>query len=141
MYGTPVLVHQDTVAELKKKYHAKAPKYYPARQRLTLPAKEGQKSGDVLQDRDQLSKYGLTNGSVVLFKDLGTQVSPGPAVRPKPGCLQFTTPAAELCRQQTTQHQSRVLALLVLTAPCSARTGVVASTPQTSQQLSLASGL
>lgn len=49
-------------------------KYYPARQRLTLPAKEGQKSGEVLKDSSRLSEYGLSNGSVVLFKDLGTQV-------------------------------------------------------------------
>jgi hypothetical protein len=65
---------QDTVAQLKKKYHALNKKYYPARQRLTLPAKEGQKSGEVLKDSSKLSDYGLANGSVVQFKDLGTQV-------------------------------------------------------------------
>jgi hypothetical protein len=65
---------QDTVGQLKKKYHALNKKYYPARQRLTLPAKEGQKSGEVLKDSSKLSDYGLANGSVVQFKDLGTQV-------------------------------------------------------------------
>lgn len=65
---------QDTVTDLKKKFHAKQAKYYPARQRLTLPAAEGQKSGEVLKDGAKLSDYGLTNGSVVQFKDLGTQV-------------------------------------------------------------------
>lgn len=70
------------MTELKKKYHAQAKKYYPARQRLTLPAKEGQKSGDVLKDSDQLSKYGLSNGSVVQFKDLGPQVRRGPQPGP-----------------------------------------------------------
>jgi hypothetical protein len=65
---------QDTVAQLKKKYHALNKKYYPARQRLTLPAKEGQKSGEVLKDSSKLSEYGLVSGSVVQFKDLGTQV-------------------------------------------------------------------
>jgi len=64
----------DTVTALKKKFHAKQAKYYPARQRLTLPAKEGQKSGEVLKDGAKLSDYGLTNGSVVQFKDLGTQI-------------------------------------------------------------------
>jgi hypothetical protein len=114
---------QDTVGELKKKYHAKAPKYYPARQRLTLPAKEGQKSGDVLQDRDQLSKYGLSNGSVVLFKDLGTQVSYRPERAQSPA--QKTLPAASdpgqqgcklLYTQQVAQHNLKpcVLALILL---------------------------
>jgi very-long-chain enoyl-CoA reductase len=62
------------VTVLKKKYHAQNKKAYPARQRLTLPAKEGQKSGDALKDSDTLSKYGLSNGSVVQYKDLGPQV-------------------------------------------------------------------
>lgn len=59
---------------LKKKYHALNKKAYPARQRLTLPAKEGQKSGEALKDSDTLAKYGLSNGSVVQYKDLGPQV-------------------------------------------------------------------
>lgn len=65
---------EDTVTVLKKKYHALNKKAYPARQRLTLPAKEGQKSGDALKDSDTLSKYGLSNGSVVQYKDLGPQI-------------------------------------------------------------------
>lgn len=65
---------EDTVTELKKRYHAVAPKYYPARQRLTLPPKEGQKSGDALKDDAKLSDYGLTDGSIVHFKDLGIQI-------------------------------------------------------------------
>lgn len=117
------VVLQDTVGELKKMYHAKAPKYYPARQRLTLPAKEGQKSGDVLQDRDQLSKYGLSNGSVVLFKDLGTQVAYRPELAQSPA--QKTLPAESdpgqqgcklLHTQLVTQHNLKpcVLALILL---------------------------
>lgn len=62
------------MGQLKKKFHAVNKKYYPARQRMTLPAKEGQKSGEVLKDSAKLSEYGLSSGSVVLFKDLGTQV-------------------------------------------------------------------
>lgn len=65
---------EDTVTDLKKAYHKVAKKYYPARQRLTLPAKEGQRSGDVLKDGAKLSELGLANGSVVQFKDLGTQI-------------------------------------------------------------------
>lgn len=71
---------QDTVTALKKAYHAKAPKYYPSRQRLTLPPKEGQKSGEALKDGAKLSECGLTNGSVVQFKDLGPQVCLAKAV-------------------------------------------------------------
>lgn len=64
---------QDTVTALKKQFCA-AKKVQPARQRLTLPPKEGQKSGDALKDSDKLSACGLSNGSVVQFKDLGPQV-------------------------------------------------------------------
>jgi hypothetical protein len=80
---------QDTVTALKKTYHAKNKKYYPARQRLTLPPKEGQKSGEALRDDYKLSSYGLRNGSVVQFKDLGTQV-PGKSCTP--------TQAGNLCK-------------------------------------------
>eukprot|EP00775_Hariotina_reticulata_P013395 gene13395-13523_t len=66
---------EDTIAELKKKYHAVAKKYYPSRQRLTLPPKEGQKSGEALKDGSKLSDYNLTNGSVIEFKDLGPQIN------------------------------------------------------------------
>jgi very-long-chain enoyl-CoA reductase len=59
---------------LKKKYHAVAKKYYPSRQRLTLPPKEGQKSGEALKDGSKLSDYKLASGSVIQFKDLGPQV-------------------------------------------------------------------
>lgn len=63
-----------TVAELKKKIHKSKSKYYPARQRLTLPPAPGAKSGDVLKDGATLEALGLKDGSVVLFKDLGTQI-------------------------------------------------------------------
>jgi hypothetical protein len=76
----------------------------------------------VLQDRDQLSKYGLSNGSVVLFKDLGTQVSHRQELAQSPA--QNTLAAVRsrvagctlLYSQQMTQHNStpRVLALMFL---------------------------
>jgi hypothetical protein len=64
------------VAELKKKIHALKPALYPARQRLTLPAKPGAKSGELLKDSATIASAGLSDGSVVVFKDLGTQVRP-----------------------------------------------------------------
>lgn len=63
-----------TVTELKKKIHKAKAKFYPARQRLTLPPAPGAKSGDVLKDGATLESLGLRDGSVVLFKDLGTQI-------------------------------------------------------------------
>jgi hypothetical protein len=72
--GCPCINPQDTVAALKKKIHAAKKTYYPARQRLTLPPAPGQKSGDAPKDSATLSSLGLKDGSVVYFKDLGTQV-------------------------------------------------------------------
>lgn len=69
----PRNVTQATVAELKKKIHAAKKACYPARQRLTLPPPPGKKSGDVLSDSATLGSLGLTDGAVVLFKDLGPQ--------------------------------------------------------------------
>ncbi|GBF94137.1 hypothetical protein Rsub_07124 [Raphidocelis subcapitata] len=63
-----------TVGELKKKIHASKSKYYPARQRLTLPPKAGTKSGEVLKDSATLASQGLKDGSVIYFKDLGIQI-------------------------------------------------------------------
>lgn len=65
---------QYTVVELKKRFYAQKKQYYPARQRYTLPPKEGQKSGAALKDDAKLSEFGITNGSVLYFKDLGPQV-------------------------------------------------------------------
>jgi hypothetical protein len=49
-------------------------KFKPAQQRLTLPPKEGAKSGEVLARGKSISDYNLSEGSVVLWKDLGPQV-------------------------------------------------------------------
>lgn len=62
------------MGELKKKIHGLKPKLYPARQRLTLPPKAGAKSGEVLKDSATIDSLGLKDGSVIIFKDLGTQV-------------------------------------------------------------------
>ncbi len=62
------------MAELKKKFYGLKRKYYPARQRFTLPLKEGEKRGTVLDDSKPLGAYGLADGGKVEFKDLGPQV-------------------------------------------------------------------
>ena len=65
---------QDTVREMKKKFHATKQAMYPARQRFTLLPKAGDERGQVLEDGNTLASYGLKDGSTVLFKDLGPQV-------------------------------------------------------------------
>lgn len=49
-------------------------KYSPVRQRLTLPPAPGAKAGSALGDGQSLTSYGLQNGAVVQYKDLGMQV-------------------------------------------------------------------
>jgi len=66
---------QATVDDLKQAISQANPKYYPSRQRLTLPPQTGQKSGSPLVDGKLLSEYSLSGGSKVVFKDLGTQAS------------------------------------------------------------------
>lgn len=63
-----------TVTDLKKALHKNLAKYYPDRQRLTLPPAPGQKRGTALADGKSLSDYGIDDGSVVQFKDLGPQI-------------------------------------------------------------------
>lgn len=65
---------QDKVVELKKKFHGVKRAMYVSRQRFTLPLKEGEKRATALDDERTLASYGLTNGSVLQFKDLGPQV-------------------------------------------------------------------
>ncbi|KDD76353.1 hypothetical protein H632_c257p1 [Helicosporidium sp. ATCC 50920] len=63
-----------TVDELKAAIAKARPRLYAARQRLSLPVKEGQKRGEALADGAPLSKYGVQEGSVLFLKDLGPQV-------------------------------------------------------------------
>lgn len=65
---------QATVDELKARFAELKPKYPPSRQRFTLPPREGARSGEALAHGKRLSDYGLTDGSVLFFKDLGPQV-------------------------------------------------------------------
>lgn len=63
---------------MKAAFAARKKKYYPSRQRFTLPVPEGappKTRGTGLDAGKSLSKdYGLKTGSVVCFKDLGPQV-------------------------------------------------------------------
>lgn len=67
--------------DLKARFAELKPRYYTARQRFTLPPREGSRSGEALADGKRLvADYGLADGSVLFFKDLGPQVggeSPG----------------------------------------------------------------
>jgi very-long-chain enoyl-CoA reductase len=56
------------LADLSKALHAKLPKYYPDRQRLTTEDKKA------LNLDQTLAEQGLKDGSVVIFKDLGPQI-------------------------------------------------------------------
>lgn len=60
--------------DLKRAIHKAKAKLYPDRQRITLPPKAGEKRGVPLVDGKSLADFGLTDGSPVLFKDLGPQV-------------------------------------------------------------------
>jgi very-long-chain enoyl-CoA reductase len=73
---------QETVDDLQKAMAKAKPAMYPSRQRFTLPLAEGEKKATVLAGGKKLSDYGLTDGSKVVFKDLGPQV-PRPRL---PGC-------------------------------------------------------
>ena len=70
-----VAIPQASVEDLKAAISKANAKYYPSRQRLTLTPEPGQRSGSPLLDGKALSEYNLTDGSTVIFKDLGTQAS------------------------------------------------------------------
>jgi hypothetical protein len=66
---------QASVDDLKAKFAQAKPQYYPARQRFSLPPRDGDKRGEPLKDGSRLSDYGLKTGATLQFKDLGPQVS------------------------------------------------------------------
>jgi very-long-chain enoyl-CoA reductase len=65
------------VDDVKARFAELKPRYYPSRQRFTLPLREGRRSAEALASGKKLSDYGLQDGSVLLFKDLGPQVHAG----------------------------------------------------------------
>ncbi|KAF2620749.1 hypothetical protein F2Q68_00041554 [Brassica cretica] len=67
-----------TVADLQEAFHKRAKKFYPSRQRLTLPVAPGSRDKPVvLNSKKSLKEYcdGNTDSLTVVFKDLGAQVS------------------------------------------------------------------
>ncbi|GMN57213.1 hypothetical protein TIFTF001_026320 [Ficus carica] len=67
-----------TVADLQEAIHQRTKKFYPERQRLTLPIQPGSKERPVvLSSRKSLKDYcgGNSDNLTVVFKDLGPQVS------------------------------------------------------------------
>ncbi|KAK3232172.1 hypothetical protein Dsin_004053 [Dipteronia sinensis] len=67
-----------TVAELQEAIHKRTKKFYPSRQRLTLPLPPGSKERPtVLHYKKSLKEYfdGNSGNLTVVFKDLGPQVS------------------------------------------------------------------
>lgn len=74
--GAIELSENASVNELKDLIHKRTKKYYPARQRLTLPVQPGQGKPIVLESTKKLKDYFKENeGNQVVFKDLGPQVS------------------------------------------------------------------
>lgn len=62
------------VEDLMGAMAAANPKYYPSRQRFSLPPKAGESRGTPLAAGKKLSDYGLEDGAVLQFKDLGPQI-------------------------------------------------------------------
>lgn len=71
--ATVTLDDKATVGDLKKEFARIKPKYYPARQRFTV---DDEKKTPLEDSKKLLSEYGiLKDGSRLLFKDLGAQLS------------------------------------------------------------------
>jgi len=62
------------VSDLQSAFFKAKPKFYPSRQRFTLPLKLGEKRAIALASGKKLSDYDVKDGSVLVFKDLGPQV-------------------------------------------------------------------
>ena len=65
---------QATVEDLQVALHSKKKSLHPARQRFTLPLRYGEKKAVALTPGKRLSDFGIANGSILTFKDLGPQV-------------------------------------------------------------------
>ncbi len=79
---------QASVADLQAALYKAKPKLYPARQRFTLPKKEGEKKPIALANGKRLSDYDLADGAQLTFKDLGPQVRrPYPTLPRRPAGL------------------------------------------------------
>lgn len=66
---------QASVDDLKAAFAAAKPKFYPSRQRFTLPVEPGVKAKAVaLAGGKKLSDFNVGDGSILVFKDLGPQI-------------------------------------------------------------------
>ena len=68
---------QASVDDLCSGFYKAKRKFYPSRQRFTLPPADGAKRGTPLVSGKRLKDYDLQDGCVLIFKDLGPQVSAG----------------------------------------------------------------
>ncbi|CAA6654960.1 unnamed protein product [Spirodela intermedia] len=76
--GGIVINDSALVSDLQKEIHARVKKYYPSRQRLTLPLATGSRERpSVLNPKKCIKEYAEGNAEdlTVVFKDLGPQVS------------------------------------------------------------------
>lgn len=68
---------QATVDDLKAAFATAKPKYYVSRQRFTRqPTADASRGEPLTAGGKPLSDYGVTDGTTLLFKDLGTQARP-----------------------------------------------------------------
>lgn len=66
---------QATVDDLKAAFAAAKPKFYPSRQRFSLPLQPGERKPVALASgAKKLSDFGIRDGSELTFKDLGPQI-------------------------------------------------------------------
>ena len=66
---------QATVDDLKAAFAAAKPKFYPSRQRFTLPLQPGERKPVALAaGGKKLSDFGVRDGTELTFKDLGPQI-------------------------------------------------------------------
>ena len=72
---SPLPPLQATVDDLRAAFAAAKPKYYPSRQRFTLPLQPGERKPAALAPGGKkLSEFGVRDGSELTFKDLGPQI-------------------------------------------------------------------
>uniref|UniRef100_A0A7I4CVA5 Ubiquitin-like domain-containing protein n=1 Tax=Physcomitrium patens TaxID=3218 RepID=A0A7I4CVA5_PHYPA len=64
-----------TLEDLKKAIHSRNRKYYPERQRITLPLPPGQSRPTPVDEAKKLRDQLASDSPQVVFKDLGPQVS------------------------------------------------------------------
>ena len=81
---------QGTVEDLKRAFHKAKPQFYPSRQRFTFPLKAGEKKATALADGKKLSDFDVKDGTVLIFKDLGPQVSDNAVSRRYHGACMLT---------------------------------------------------